>query len=152
MGVANMARSRRVPPLTNEVRRALVHFRVRAVLHGEDPHEGFMALFFLAQGLLFAAPADTTAHAPALRLVRDLGGDWVIVALFFPVGLLLLGCALRPLIASVRVHRNTLYAAVAISCFMTVLSWASLPWSSPSVTYLLLAYLAVMSFLNLDRI
>jgi len=144
-------RMRRVPPLNSEIRRALIGYRFRALLRGEDANETFLSLWLFFQGLLYAAPADSTGQAPAFHYVHELGGDWLLVALLLPLGLVKTGCAMRPVIASVVIHKSALMVSVGITLFLAIMTWVALPWSSVPVTYLLLAMLSTLTFLDLDR-
>jgi hypothetical protein len=144
-----------MPSLLDPVRRRLIWMRFKAlVVDGADPHEAYLGSYFLAVGIVYAWPGiDSSAGPRGLNIVHDyLGGDAFMAAAYLPLGVLLGGCALRPLIASITLHRAALLTAVGINLFLAITGLLSFALSPITVGHLLIAVLAMFTFIRLDRV
>lgn len=141
-----------MPPLHDPLRLQLIRFRIGALLHGDDAAECFLSSYVLLQGIIYALPADTSGGSEALRVIHDqLGGDVLLALVQIPLGLLLWGCTLRPLIYSVAIHRTTLLVTFGWFSALTVFVFWGFPFSAGTVTYGLLAALCIGTYLSIDR-
>lgn len=135
---------------TRRARWLILLLRIRVLRYGDDFAETMTASLALVYGVVLLFPGDTTGHAIAWRVLRELCGGDIGLGLLFAVLAVFLWLAALRLVGDV-LRQLAFVIAFAVWVGMAVGFFAGYPSSLGPYLSILYALTAWMAYMRADR-